>query len=228
MLGGAVAASLGGQPLILNVSPQNRKITRHTRKYMNEFKKRFFTFLNGDPKPVFDHIRNIGISVSLIIAAAFIESNYYSEVSGWYELAILFIIINLSIIGFFTFLLNLDHGLRGISTLLFGEKYNVNIYDLIWNAKITYRLRHLIKPRDILPEVVRYSFNQLVLQSLILLYYISVLIISFSFLITVAKLEPKKTKDTEVLNRLNFINTKIDLLLQQFPSEKKSKKGEPL
>lgn len=81
-------------------------------------------FLSQDPKPVFDHIRNTGISTAIILGASILYSKKGTieeqDLTGFYILVSILLTT-----GSFLFLLNINHATRTISTSILGRQIGI-------------------------------------------------------------------------------------------------------
>ncbi|ELX4199889.1 hypothetical protein QJ366_004173 [Vibrio vulnificus] len=99
-------------------------------------------FLSQDPKPVFDHIRNVGISTAIILGASILYSKKGTvgeqDLTGFYVLVSILLAT-----GSFLFLLNMNHATRTISTSILGRQ--VGLKERLSIIKRIYKARKKVK-----------------------------------------------------------------------------------
>lgn len=124
----------------------------------------------NDPKPIFDHFRNIGISSAMLIGAAIMHyktDNYHNN----FRLLINVATCSVAIVGTFTAILNINYAQISLVKFLFGNKSNYNL--IVWFRKIyqLYKIRKKINNK-ILKSIALSYFRNFVSQIAISCYMI--------------------------------------------------------
>lgn len=186
---------------------------------------------NRDPKPIFDHIRNIGIATVLVLGGrvALAKSDGLEE-----NIHIISSFLSLSIIGIgaLLFALNMNYGARSISRFLLGKHANIGVFERIKKIRRIIKVRKRIKS-NVYKSVVIFYFKELATQNVIIIYYISVILVVASNSLSSGLIESSSQGKSEALvlnvpkmserikeqdNIISELNTKIESLNEQIRS----------
>ena len=186
---------------------------------------------NRDPKPIFDHIRNIGIATVLVLGGrvALAKSDGLEE-----NIHIISSFLSLSIIGIgaLLFALNMNYGARSISRFLLGKHANIGVFERIKKIRRIIKVRKRIKS-NVYKSVVIFYFKELATQNVIIIYYISVILVVASNSLSSGLIESSSQEKSEALvlnvpkiserikeqdNIISELNTKIESLNEQIRS----------
>lgn len=137
-------------------------------------------FLSQDPKPVFDHVRNVGISTAIILGASILYSKKATigeqDLSGFYVLVSILLTT-----GSFLFLLNMNHAIRTISTSILGRqvgiKERLSIITRIYKARKKVKLSTYKKMRD-------FYLKEWLAQLVAMFYYLVIGAVVFSYVLS--------------------------------------------
>jgi len=137
-------------------------------------------FLSQDPKPVFDHIRNVGISTAIILGSTILYSKKSTvgeqDIAGFY-----FLVLILLTTGSILFLLNMSHAIRTISASIIGRqigiKERLNIIARIYKARKKVKLSTYKKIRD-------FYLEECLVQCVVMFYYVVIGAVVFSYIIS--------------------------------------------
>jgi hypothetical protein len=133
---------------------------------------------NQDPKPIFDHVRNIGIATILVFGGR-IAVDKSEELEGGIYLLSSFFSGSIVVIGAILFALNMNYGARSISKFLLGKHANINILRRLRKIKQVVRARRRIK-KSMYVKIIIFYFKELATQLVIVVYYVVVIMIVIS------------------------------------------------
>ncbi|EIU7615197.1 hypothetical protein L3I75_004651 [Vibrio vulnificus] len=163
-------------------------------------------FLSQDPKPVFDHIRNVGISTAIILGASILYSKKGTvgeqDLTGFYVLVSILLAT-----GSFLFLLNMNHATRTISTSILGRqiglKERLSIIKRIYKARKKVKLSTYKKIRD-------FYFKEWLAQFVAMFYYLVIGAVVFSYVLSSGVLDfSTKTQESVLYMNVEKITETI-------------------
>lgn len=201
------------------------------RKYLNPLKPKVESFItrvrdigNTDPKPIFDHVRNIGIAAAIIYGATFIQSTYYkADLHNNDQTLTTLCIWFLTLTGMFLIAININHAQRSIATLLYGEsqanEVMGNIYISLWKwlKKLSDRKGITVSP---LFSIARYLMFQIIIG----IYLILVLLIGYIPMIEKHRgIEKNRADISTIIRNTDMLDAKVDRLARRLDIKKESK-----
>ncbi|MFS1907645.1 hypothetical protein BCU30_015990 [Vibrio lentus] len=139
------------------------------------FISKVVNFYNQDPKPIFDHIRNIGIATVIVLGGrlALVKS---SDIGGFGVQVGQFMSWSLVAIGSVLFIINMNYGVRSISSFFLGRHANIGVIERSSKIVRIFRCRHRIKSSTY-QNILKFYLKEWSTQVIVLIYYISILLI---------------------------------------------------
>lgn len=171
--------------------------------------KRLIDFYNRDPKPIFDHIRNVGIATIIVLGGriALVKSSGLSD-----DIISLgqFVSWSLVIVGSILFILNMNYGVKSISRFFLGRHANVGIVErtnkIIWIIKNRQRIS-----KETYKNILKFYFKEWGTQLVILVYYLTIMLIITSNALSSGLLDLEKSANSsDVYLNLNMISETLD------------------
>ncbi|GHZ56650.1 hypothetical protein BOO29_18695 [Vibrio navarrensis] len=158
------------------------------------FISKVVNFCNQDPKPIFDHIRNIGIATVIVLGGrlALVKS---SDIGGVGVQVGQFMSWSLVAIGSVLFIINMNYGVRSISSFFLGRHANIGVIERTSKIVRILRCRHRIKS-SMYQNILKFYLKEWGTQVIVLIYYVSILLIIASNALNSGLLDMEKPQSS--------------------------------
>jgi hypothetical protein len=155
------------QPLNLNVM-----FTAHSKDepMTISYKQKINNIFTQDPKPIFDHIRNIGIAAAVIIGAGLLKASDFAANSKSPEVINL-AALSLAIGGTILFIINMKFAQNNISALILDKHASTGVLDRLSLVRRLIKARKRIN-KKILTSILIFYAKDFVAQTFVVFYYV--------------------------------------------------------
>lgn len=134
------------------------------------YTQKIISLLTEDPKPIFDHVRNIGIAAAVIIGGGLLKTSELAASSKSPEI-INFAALSLAIGGTVLFIINMILAQNKISTLILDKHASTGVLARLTLAKRLIKARKRIN-RKILTSIFIFYAKDFFAQLAVFVYYV--------------------------------------------------------